>query len=193
MKLVKETGIKSNGKRGYMWAIFECPKCNIQLERMKHQGLAQAQCPSCFREYHKQTQIKHGDRYSRLYRTWINMRARCNNPRDSKYINYGDRGISICNEWDEYDEFKKWAISNGYNEALTIDRVNVNGNYEPSNCVFISNKENAGKDKIKISKDMYFKIKELILKGNSVEESYKTLGYSKSSYYNAKERYETNK
>lgn len=193
MKLIKELGVRNNGKRGYMWALFECPKCLIQIERMKHQGISQQQCTKCFREYHRQTQIKHSDRYTRLYRTWINMRARCNNPNEQKYKLYGAKGIKLCSEWNKYINFKDWALNNGYSDNLTIDRIDVNGNYEPSNCCFISNKENAGKDKIKISKEAYLKIKDLISKGNGVEDSYKSLGFSRSAYYGAKERYENNR
>ena len=193
MKLIKELGVRNNGKRGYMWGLFECPKCFIQIERMKHQGISQQQCPKCFREYHQQTQIQHGDRYTRLYRTWINMRARCNNPKEPKYKLYGAKGIKICSEWNKYINFKDWALINGYSDNLTIDRINVKGNYEPSNCCFISIKENAGKDKIKISKEVYLKIKDLIIKGNGVEDSYKSFGFSRSAYYGAKERYENNR
>ena len=93
MKLIKEIGVKQEAKRGYMWALFECPKCGNHIERRKHQGIVQEQCQDCFREYHRKTQIKHGDRCARLYRTWINMRARCFNKKDEKYHIYGGRGI----------------------------------------------------------------------------------------------------
>ena len=193
MKLIKELEVRNNGKRGYMWGLFECPKCFTQIERMKHQGISQQQCPKCFREYHQQTQIQHGDRYTRLYRTWINMKARCNNPNEQKYKFYGAKGIKLCSEWNKYINFKDWALNNGYSDNLTIDRINVKGNYEPSNCCFISIKENAGKDKIKISKEVYLKIKDLISKGSGVEDSYKSLGFSRRAYYGAKERYENNR
>ena len=176
-----------------MFGLFECPKCLSQIERMKHQGVKQEQCPKCFREYHRLTQLKHNDRYTKLYRTWINIRTRCNNTNEKKFKYYGGRGITICDEWNDYSIFKNWAINNGYVDNLTIDRINVNGNYEPNNCCFISNSKNAGKDKIKINKDDYLRIKDLISNGNSVENSYKMLGFSKTSYYNAKERYENNK
>ena len=189
MKLVKELGVRSNGKRGYMWALFECPKCSKQIERMKHQGIKQEQCQECFREYHKQTQIKHGDRYSRLYRTWINMRARCTNPNEVKYKLYGAKGISICKEWGDYTVFKTWALKNGYTDTLTIDRIDVNGNYEPNNVQFITNKENAGKDKILVSKILYEEIVQDIESGTPVHVAYETRGITIGAYYNAKKRY----
>ena len=189
MKLIKELGVRNNGKRGYMWALFECPKCGKQIERMKHQGINQEQCQECFREYHKQTQIKHGDRYSRLYRTWINMRARCTNPNEVKYKLYGARGITICKEWDNYEVFKTWALTNGYTDTLTIDRIDVNGNYEPGNIQFITNKENAGKDKIVISETAYNEIVADIQAGTPVKTAYEKRSVSRGAYYNAKKRY----
>ena len=79
----------------------------------------------------------------RLYRVWKNLRNRCNNPRAVKYHRYGGRGIHICKEWDNYITFREWAIENGYGPSLQIDRINNDGDYEPSNCRFVTNKQNA--------------------------------------------------
>lgn len=71
----------------------------------------------------------------RLYRIWAAMKQRCYNPKRAKFEHYGGRGIIVCEEWkDCFDQFYKWAISNGYRDDLSIDRIDVNGNYEPSNC-----------------------------------------------------------
>lgn len=78
---------------------------------------------------------KHGDSHTRLHNTWEHMRGRCYNPNNPKYKNYGGRGIKICDEWyNSYLAFKDWAINNGYDDTLTIDRINNDGNYEPNNC-----------------------------------------------------------
>lgn len=75
----------------------------------------------------------------RLYKTWRNMRYRCSNPKDRKYKYYGGRGIKVCEEWDSsFKAFESWALVNGYADDLTIDRINVNGDYEPKNCRWIS-------------------------------------------------------
>ena len=78
---------------------------------------------------------KHGETKSRLYRAWSDMKFRCHNKRATNYKNYGGRGITVCEEWrSSYEAFRDWALNNGYAEGLTIDRIDVNGNYEPSNC-----------------------------------------------------------
>ena len=89
---------------------------------------------------------------NKLYRVWKGMRERCYNPNNKSYKNYGGRGISVCEEWqNDFKAFYGWAIQNGYKEEtlpnglnrLTIDRINNNGNYEPANCRFVTNAENA--------------------------------------------------
>lgn len=89
-------------------------------------SIAASTCGDLFR--------KHGEAKTRLYKIWVGMRKRCYNPNHSSYKNYGGRGISVCDEWSSYNEFKKWAESNGYSDALSIDRINVDGDYEPENC-----------------------------------------------------------
>ena len=89
-------------------------------------------------ELKRERATKHGHAVpgarSRLYNIWCGMRSRCYNSNNPDYKNYGGRGITICKEWDEYLCFYNWAISNGYDDHLSIDRVDVNGNYEPNNC-----------------------------------------------------------
>lgn len=72
---------------------------------------------------------------TRLYKCWQDMKARCSNPKNKRYKNYGGKGVVVCNEWaNSYETFQKWALNNDYSDELTLDRINVNGNYEPSNC-----------------------------------------------------------
>lgn len=189
MEIIKELGIRNNGKRGYMWALFKCLTCNSEIERIKAQGKAQEQCPECARRSRTEKVTSHGGRYTRLYRTWINMRARCNNPNDPKYHLYGGRGITIYNAWDNFSVFKAWALDNGYTDKLTIDRIKVNQNYEPNNVQFITNRQNAGKDKITVTEKQYKDIQADITTGTKVKDAYESLGISRAAYYNAKKRY----
>lgn len=84
----------------------------------------------------------HGLSKSRTYRIWKNMKQRCYNPKASRYENYGGRGIKVCDEWlNDFMNFYNWAMANGYRDELSIDRIDVDGNYEPSNCRWVTNKK----------------------------------------------------
>ena len=87
---------------------------------------------------------KHGLSHTRLHRIWHSMYCRCNYKSTNGYKNYGGRGITVCNEWigiEGFVRFYNWAIENGYKDGLTLDRINLNGNYEPSNCKWSTPKE----------------------------------------------------
>lgn len=78
---------------------------------------------------------------TRLYGIWNHIKTRCLKKYDDRYKDYGGRGITICKEWLDYENFYNWAINNGYKNNLSIDRINNNGNYEPCNCRWATPKE----------------------------------------------------
>lgn len=82
--------------------------------------------------------------YPRLYSIWYDMKRRCYKPNRPRYKDYGGRGIEVCKDWIySFPNFCEWAFSNGYSDELTLDRINVDGNYEPSNCRWATYKEQA--------------------------------------------------
>lgn len=101
----------------------------------------------------KKMMTTHGVADTRLYKIFSGMKQRCNNPRNTNYKNYGGRGIKVCEEWMNggFQEFQKWALSSGYSEKLTIDRIDVDRDYEPSNCQWTTMNEQTRNKRVKTS------------------------------------------
>lgn len=95
---------------------------------------------------HKETfnRNKHKESKTRLYRIWAAMRDRCNRPGSINYKWYGGKGVKVCEEWsNDYESFRDWALANGYEDGLTIDRIDSEKDYCPSNCRWLTRSENA--------------------------------------------------
>lgn len=89
----------------------------------------------------KKNKVKHNGRNTRLYNIWHGMKQRCFSSYCHDYKNYGGRGITICDEWkDDFSLFRDWSLKNGYADNLSIDRIDVNGNYCPENCRWVDAK-----------------------------------------------------
>lgn len=134
-RLVVVKRAENNKQNRVMWeCICDCGKTThpIMAKSLKS---GNTQSCGCFHE-EQQRKLKtvHGKYGTRLYRIWGGMLTRCTNPKHKDFKHYGGRGITVCAEWKQFDKFYEWAIANGYQENLTVDRKDVNGNYCPENC-----------------------------------------------------------
>lgn len=142
------TAIEFAGTKKYKTstaAQWKC-RCECGTERIvSANSLTTGKSISCgcySREIHKEVMAqanrdnaKHGMFGTRIYRIWCGMKARCSWEKHSAYRDYGGRGIRVCDSWENnFEAFYEWAMANGYTDELTIDRKDVNGNYEPGNC-----------------------------------------------------------
>lgn len=140
LKFGKLTIIKRCGNTKSGNALYECVcDCGNTCFKTKSSLKNRKQmCRHCGNEGIVRNK-SHGDSYTKLYRIWEGMKTRCFNKNFCKYDLYGGRGITICDEWLDYNNFKKWAFQNGFDPSLnkeqqSLDRIDCNGNYEPTNC-----------------------------------------------------------
>jgi hypothetical protein len=143
--VIKDTGKRTRFRNVIYLCLCRCGNMiEVPQERLRKGDTKSCGCLK------KELNYKHGDarkkNQKRLYGIWNGMRGRCNNLKDKAYKYYGARGIQVCKEWrNSYFAFKSWATLSGYKEGLSIDRIDNDGNYEPSNCQWITRSENAAK------------------------------------------------
>lgn len=136
-KFIKEVEPHTtNGGRKIRKAEFMCHCGNVFETTIRNiKGDHTKSCGCKTKELLSNSNHKHGLRKHPLYGIWCDMKQRCFNKNDIEYINYGGRGITVCDEWKtDFKTFYGWAISNGYKKGLTLDRKDNDGNYEPDNC-----------------------------------------------------------
>ncbi len=130
-------------KHRHFWK-FRCD-CGNEIVLRKSSVISgnTSQCRECSLKERKIKAITHGMSKTRLYREWSGMLQRCELATSTSYERYGALGISVCEEWHSFEVFAKWALENGYSDKLTIDRIDSKGNYEPNNCRWVGNLEQA--------------------------------------------------
>ena len=148
--VIKDSKERVSSQRHIRW-LCHCDCGNFAIVSSPNLMRGKTKSCGCFKkEMLKNFPIgfKHGDTCpeTRLHRIWSNMKARCYNPNHKSYHSYGMKKIRVCPEWkDSYLVFKTWALTNRYANHLTIDRIDNEGNYEPSNCQWLTRVENTKK------------------------------------------------
>lgn len=138
---------------------------DLKSGKVRSCGCLRKETTSKMAKSRSKSRIKHNKSNTRIYRIWSTMKQRCYNSKCFSYKWYGKKGIKICDEWkNNFIFFYNWAIDNGYKENLSIDRIDVNGNYEPSNCRWVDNiiqQNNKTNNKIIIYKNKKYTMSQL--------------------------------
>ena len=128
-----------NDKSNRVQWLCQCECGNTKVIRGNDLKLGNIKSCGCLRE-DIPNGLKHGMKDTRLYRIWQAMKNRCRNKNTINYKHYGGKGVKVCKDWQDFMSFYEWAMAHGYNDTLSIDRINSNGNYEPSNCRWATQK-----------------------------------------------------
>ena len=133
-RLIAIERVKNVGKKVSWKCLCDCgQETNVLTTNLTSNRIKSCGCLKNQKLIERST--KHNQRHTKLYEVWKTMKQRCYNPNNKGYKNWGGRGIVVCDEWkNNYQAFYEWSMNNGYKEGLSIDRINNDGNYAPSNC-----------------------------------------------------------
>lgn len=130
--LLKDLGMRyptENSREKKRYGLYQCPYCEKEFEAIINKNRKSCGCYN--------PRLEHSLTGHRMYKTWVNMIHRCSDSNFKQYKDYGGRGIKVCDEWKDIRNFIDWVEnSSNWEEGLTLDRINTNGNYSPDNCTF---------------------------------------------------------
>lgn len=156
-------------KRNNHWRYYYKCKCDCgKIKTLERDSIVFGGAKSCGCAF-KGMNAKHNLSSTRIYKIYLGIKKRCYNKKCHNYKNYGARGIIMCDEWlNDFMKFYDWSLKNGYKNDLSIDRINVDGNYEPSNCRW-ANKETQCNNK---TNNVYYEYKGEKLTGTQISKKY---------------------
>lgn len=134
---------RSHFEKDVTWYECQCDCGNICVKRGTDIKRGHTKSCGCLhKRIAREQHISHGESETRLYREWQGMKRRCYNPNEQNYPWYGGKGIKVCSEWkNNFEKFRDWALTHGYADHLTLDRINGSKNYGPDNCRWITIQE----------------------------------------------------